>query len=180
MTRQCAGIVKNARFAILLFTLIGVLPWPSPAAEDRPVIVAGWIERVTLGAEGVLIKAKLDTGATTSSLHAADLRWLTRDDGDWVAFDVVGENGQKAHFERKVTRIARVKRRGAAAAQKRPTVIMGVCLGNIYRLVEVNLADRTGFNYKLLVGRNFLKGHFMVDSGRTYTAEPRCEPGRGQ
>ena len=168
------------RIAILLCALLGAFPGPSAAAKGRAVTVVGWIEHVTLGPEGVLIKAKLDTGATTSSLHASDLRWSARDDGDWVAFDVVGEDGQKAHFERKVARIASIKRSGGGPVQKRPTVMIGVCLGNIYRLTEVTLADRRDFNYEFLVGRKFLIGHFAVDSALTYTVEPRCKPGLAQ
>lgn len=145
---------------------------PLPLAAD--VAVVGWIERVRLGLEGLVISAKLDTGADTSSLHASDIRWYTRDDGDWVAFDVVNEKGEKVRFERKVVRIARIKRMGGGV-QKRPTVLMGVCLGKVYKLTQVNLADRTGFNYEFLVGRRFLAGAFAVDPARTYTVEPECE-----
>ena len=171
--------MTDARFAILLCALLGAYPWQSAAAKGA-VTVVGWIEHVTLGAEGVPIKAKLDTGATTSSLHATNLRWSARDSGDWVAFDVVGEDGKMTHFERKVVRIASIKRSGGGPAQKRPTVIIGVCLGHSYRLTEVNLSDRTGFNYKLLVGRKFLSGLFAVDSALTSTVEPRCKPGLAQ
>jgi hypothetical protein len=145
---------------------------PLPLAAE--VTVVGWIERVKLGLEGLVLSAKLDTGADTSSLHASDIRWYVRDDGDWVAFDVVNEKGEKVRFERKVLRIARVRRMGGGV-QKRPTVLMGVCLGKVYKVTQVTLADRTGFAYEFLVGRRFLAGDFAVDSARTYTVEPECE-----
>jgi hypothetical protein len=159
----------------------GLLAWtagfsaPGLAAELQTV---GWIERARLGAEGVLVSAKLDTGADSSSLHATGVRWMTRDDGDWVAFDVIGADGTKAHFERKVVRVVRVKRVGASP-QKRPTILMGVCVGKVFRLTEVNLTDRTGFNQEFLVGRRFLENHFLVDSSRTNTVEPACAEARG-
>ena len=163
---------STLRFAVMLGVLIAALPGRSAAGEEPAVI--GWVERITLGVEGVPINAKVDTGATTSSLHAANLRWFTRDSGEWVAFDVVGTDGKTRHFERKLVRIIRIRQHGGVAPEERPTVIVGVCLGNIYRLTEVSLADRTGFDYPFLVGRNFLSGHFAVDSKRTYTVAPGC------
>jgi len=141
----------------------------SATAEPR---VAGWIERVRLG-EGVVVTAKLDTGALTSSLHAADVRWVTRDGEEWVAFDVTAEDGRTARFERKVVRISRIKRQGQDS-DKRPTVLMEVCLGGVQAVTEVNLADRTGFKYELLVGRRFLADRFIVDSARMNLVAPDC------
>jgi hypothetical protein len=140
------------------------------AAEPR---VAGWIERVRLGEEGIVVNAKLDTGALTSSLHAADVRWFSRDGEQWVAFDVTAEDGRTVHFERKVVRISRIKRQGQDS-DKRPTVMMEVCLGGVYGVTEVNLTDRTGFKYEFLVGRHFLADRFIVDAARMNVVAPDC------
>jgi len=165
--------------ALLLPGLCAWICTPGPAAFAAELRVVGWIERVRLGIEGLPVAAKLDTGADSSSLHATAIRWFVRDDGDWVAFDVAGEGGQKASFERKVVRIARI-RRTTGEVQKRPTILLGVCLGSVYRLTEVNLSDRSGFDYEVLVGRRFLAGHFVVDPGRRHTVEPDCRETRAQ
>lgn len=136
--------------------------------------IAGWIERVRLGEEGVILSAKLDTGADNSSLHASAVRSFLRDGRHWVTFEVAGEDGRTVRFERKVVRITEIKRRNGAQPLERPTVLMGVCLGRVYRVVEVNLADRTRFKQPFLIGRTFLANHFAVDSGRTNTVEPDC------
>lgn len=164
--------------AIILPALACAMAWITPARAAEPATV-GWIERVRLGTEGVVVSAKLDTGADNSSLHATDIRWASRDDGDWVSFDVTAEDGRKTRFERKVARVARVRRAGGAL-QKRPAILMGVCLGGVYRLTEVNLTDRSGLNYEFLVGRSFLAGHFAVDSARQNTIEPDCAKTRAQ
>lgn len=154
----------------MLGAWIVALAAPGLAADKQ---IVGWLERVTLEGAGMVIAAKLDTGADTSSLNATGIRVFARDGGDWVAFEVLGANGVKRTFERKVVRIARVKR-AAGGVQKRPTVMMGVCLGKVYRLTEVNLTDRSGFSYEMLLGRSFLAEHFAVDSALTYTVEPAC------
>jgi hypothetical protein len=69
--------------------------------------------------------------------------------------------------------VARVKK-AAGGVQDRPIVMLGVCLGNTYRVTEVNLTDRTGFKLPFLVGRSFLAERFAVDSSRTDTVEPSC------
>lgn len=148
----------------------------SAGAEPR---VAGWIERIRLGDEGIVVNAKLDTGALTSSLHAADVRWFKRDGEDWVAFDVTEEGGRTARFERKVVRISRIKRQGQDS-DKRPTVMMEVCLGGVYGVTQVNLTDRTGFNYEFLVGRRFLADRFIVDSARMNLVAPDCPAAKKQ
>jgi hypothetical protein len=146
--------------------------WGASYSAAQPSVV-GWIEPVRLGSEGLVIPAKLDTGADTSSLHASDITWSRRADGDWVAFEVMGKDNRKVRLERKVQRVTRVKK-AAGGIQERPVVLLGVCLGDTYRETEVNLTDRTGFKLPFLVGRSFLADRFAVDSSRTETIEPAC------
>ena len=78
-----------------------------------------------------------------------------------------------------MVRIARV-RRASGGVQKRPIILMGVCLGKVYRVTEVNLTDRSGLNYEMLLGRSFLADHFAVDSALTYSVEPACPEARAR
>jgi hypothetical protein len=175
MTRASTRLARGCAALGSLFLWLTGLP-PAAAAEPRTV---GWVERVKLGTDGLVVAAKLDTGADTSSLHAENIRWEKRADGDWVAFDVTGATGEKTRLEHKVVRIARIKR-DSAPAQKRPTIVMGVCLGNVHGLTEVNLTDRSRFNYEMLIGRSFLAGRFAVDSARMNTVEPACKEASGR
>ena len=168
MSRKLEGRMLLAGLAAL-----GAVPGAVTSVIADPQIV-GWVERIRLGEEGVILSAKLDTGADTSSLHASKVRWFDRDGSQWVAFEVKGEDGRTVTFERKVARIAEIKRRAGGEPLRRPTVLIGVCLGRFYRVTEVNLADRTRFSQPFLVGRSFLRHQFAVDSGRTNTIEPEC------
>jgi hypothetical protein len=53
-------------------------------------------------------------------------------------------------------------------------ILLDICVGNVRKTEEVNLIDRTGLNYQLLLGRNFLKDALLVDSGETYMLSPDC------
>lgn len=78
-----------------------------------------------MGSEGLVIQAKLDTGADVSSLHATSIRVTRGADGNRVSFDVTGEDGRVIHFERRVERIAR-GRRASGGVQERPVVLLGI------------------------------------------------------
>lgn len=153
--------------------LLGGLTWSSIATATQPAVV-GWVESIKLGSEGLLLPAKLDTGADTSSLHVTDIQRFRRDNVDWVAFDVTGQDNRTARLERKVERVSRVKK-ASSGVQERPTVLLGICLGDTYRITEVNLTDRSGLNLPFLVGRSFLADRFAVDSSRKGTVEPACK-----
>lgn len=135
--------------------------------------MVGWIEKVRIYPGNLVVKAKLDTGAKTCSLNALNITEFDRNGEGWIRFDVTTRRGEKVTLERKLHRVAKIKRK-KAKSQKRPVIRLGICLGRSYKEVEVNLVDRRKFNYPLLVGRSFIEGDFMVDPSEKYTTEPNC------
>lgn len=137
----------------------------------------GWVEHVAVDATGRALKAKLDTGARTSSLSALEVETFRDADGaDRVRFRLEGPDGEPAEtLERPVSRWVRIKRHDMKP-DRRPVIELAVCLGDIRKTVEFSLADRTKFNYPVLLGRNFLKGVAVVDARSTFTREPACDP----
>lgn len=140
-------------------------------AADKQSI--GWLEKVSINNHELQLKAKIDTGATTSSLNAIIIKKFTRDKQRWVQFRVHNKEGEDIFLERKILRTVKIKRK-LALPIKRYVISLGICLGNSYREMEVNLANRENFVYRLLIGRNYLKEHFLVDSSRTFTTSPNC------
>ncbi|MDD2902929.1 MAG: RimK/LysX family protein [Syntrophales bacterium] len=158
---------------LLLAVALGV--GVSPAlAGDKPAL--GWVEKVRLYPGGLILQAKLDSGAEFCSLNASNLTEFTRQGQKWVKFQVANHLGQTKTFECQVRRLAKIKRRGGGF-HRRPVVKLGLCLGNLFEEVEVNLADRTGFIYPLLIGRNFMRGKLVIDPATMFTVEPQCPQG---
>lgn len=143
------------------------------AALGKEKETVGWIERVKLYPGGITVRAKLDTGAKTSSLHCDCITPYERDGEKWVRFGVTNFRGKTMWFERKVERTVTIKRH-LGESQERMVIRLGVCLKNTYRETEVNLTDRSGFNYQMLIGRRFLKDEFIVDPGEIATTKPDC------
>ena len=164
--RCCIG------FALLLASITAIASSGKPNA-DRTLDILGWIEAVELAPGGLVIEAKLDTGADNSSLNAPDYEEFKKDGDTWVRFTVTNSDDEAATFEKPLHRTARI--RSASGTDRRPVVKMEICLGGVVREAQVNLADRSDLSYQMLIGRSFMKDHILVDSGNKHVGEPVCE-----
>lgn len=138
--------------------------------------IAGWIEEAQLPLQLVL-EAKMDTGADTTSLDIIKMRRYRREGKPWVSFwvDDPHEDKRRIRFERRVLRYSRIKRH-SGERDSRPVVGIDICLGTVTRRVEVNLVDRSEFEYPLLIGRNFMAGEILVNPEEEHLLELDCAP----
>ncbi len=170
------------RTVILTLAILGLpacAAGPALAADADAKPVVGWIEDVFVHPGDILIRAKLDTGADVSSLHGLDIEEFDRKGERWVRFTLMDDGGKKVPMERKVVRdITITRHRGRQ--EKRVVVHLGICLGTLYRTVEVNLVDRTGLKYPMLVGRSFMADALLIDPSRELTTRPHCEDAPAQ
>jgi hypothetical protein len=181
---QKVAAMRFYRFLPLLTLVTSVLstttaPRAETSVETPPLPresrqVVGYTETVRLFPSDMPLRAKIDTGARTSSLHAQDITIFAKRGRMWVRFHVTNRENRTQEFERPVVRRVRIKDLGGPSVS-RPVVLMGICLGKVYRITEVNLSDRSGFNFQLLVGRRFMSQVIVVDPARQFTLKPKCE-----
>ena len=164
--------LKQALFFLCASMLI-IPAFPTPSNSQAKLVV-GWIENVNIYPGNLYIRAKMDTGAKNSSLNAAQIKKFERNGEIWVHFSVIDRKGKKFNFEKKVLRDVKIKEHGSEP-DMRPAIILGICLGTVFKEVEVNLEDRSKFNYQMLIGRSFLKNSFIVDPSAIFTTKPKCE-----
>ena len=143
---------------------------PSPQPKER--IVMGWIESVVVEPWGVKLRAKLDTGAKTSSMHAQNIERFKRKGKGWVRFtlkhhDKGTDETRVFTMQRPLVREARVKNEKGTPLP-RPVVSLEFCLGGVMYDTEFTLADRGHFYYPILLGRRFLKDVALVDPSATF------------
>lgn len=150
--------------------LAGIVQLVSTANAGQ---LAGWVENVSIHPGNIQVKAKLDTGAKYSSLSCDCSATFMKGDVEWVRFSVTGHKGEILTFERRVLRRVQIKRH-FGDKQRRVVVRLGICLGGTYQDTEVTLIDRAGFNYSMLLGRDFMAGHVFVDPGSTFRTSPSC------
>lgn len=167
------GDFTKIRCLLLLLCLL--FPFKDAAAQGREKTVCGWLERVQVFPGDLVFRAKMDTGAKHSSLNASPIVEFEKDGETWVQFVIRDRNGRKLKMERPLVRTAEIKLRSKQKrTQERPVIHLGICLGSTYKEVEVNLVDRSNFNYQMLIGRSYLSGDFFVDAAKIFMLKPNC------
>ena len=150
------------------------MPKRSPKRTlKRPPDILGWREWAALPELGVeSIKAKLDTGARTSSLHAFDLEHFVEGGERKVRFEVHPRQRSARDaitVEAEVVDERWVKNSGGHR-ELRPVIETLVRLGTEEWPIELTLTRRDEMGFRMLLGRQALRGRVAVDSGRSFRA----------
>ena len=151
---------------LILFFILGSLP-DSHAQLLKEKVLIGRIEWVSLPELKVKHKARIDTGAKTTSMHAVNIEEVEQRGELFVKFQTVDDEGKTVEVVRKVDTTQRVSNT-AGFVSKRYVIKEKIKMGKIEREVLVNLNDRSKMDYKFLVGRNLLLGRFIVDVARSH------------
>jgi len=140
-----------------------------PARKNK--INVGWREWVALPELGVeSIKAKVDTGARSSALHAFGMQRFTRGGESWIRFRVhpmQRSTRGEVISEARVIDERRVKS-SSGAVTLRPVVETPLLWFGETRMIELSLTRRDAMGFRLLLGREALRGRCLVDPGRSY------------
>lgn len=145
-----------------------------PTRKQLPSV--GWREWILLpDLCATPIKVKVDTGATTSALHAFRLRVVESDHGPVASFvlhphqrstrDSVRVDADVVDF-RKV-------RSSNGKVERRPVIAVDATIGATAFSMHLTLTRRDVMSYRMLLGREALRKRFMIDPGRSFVATPR-------
>lgn len=155
---------------------------PAPGKPDAlpasPRIL-GWKEWVWIAKPELILRAKLDTGARTCSIHATNIEALELDGKKWVKFtisDPSDEKGNRLRHKAEVTRVAKVKN-DRGGLDERYVVVLPFQIGGERMEGEFTLNDRGEMMCGVLIGRNILAKLGAVDSSRKSLLEkPKAPP----
>jgi hypothetical protein len=200
------------------------------AAQATELHTRGWIEHARIMPDRLLMTAKLDSGAKTTSIHAEILTNVPDIDSmspkalaeflnesedaamemmgmkmvngeapddppaaeiapisaadmqdmmpETITFRLTSRGGKERIYTAPVSRWVSIRRRGGGSFV-RPVVMMELCIAGRRVNGEVNLADRSGFNYPLLIGRNMLgDAAITVDSRQIFASKKACPPAK--
>jgi hypothetical protein len=140
-------------------------------SSEQQLSVIGWREQLALPDLGITeVKAKIDTGARSSALHAFDVEIFECDGKPMVRFKV---HPYQRDAHRTVTAEAelldqRQVRNSGGQVQVRPVIQTPVELGGDRWLIELTLTNRDVMGFRMLLGRQALRGRFLVDVSRSF------------
>lgn len=165
--------------------------------DDMPQgkLLLGRAEWIALPQQSVVLRARIDSGANTASLHAIDITTFERDGDTWIQFDLPLPNdaddeavarGDDASSEdaedddkspRQTVRIEApldhyIRIRQASGVEKRPVVKLPIQLGTLSQNVAFTLTDRGDMTYPVLLGRRFMLDLALIDVSQEYI-QPR-------
>lgn len=151
--------------------------------SDRKKLVAiGWREWVQLPDLGVVeIKAKVDTGADNSSLHAFDVERFERDGIDYVRFVIHPRQRSRkgaVACEAPMVKERRVRNPGGRS-ELRPVIRTKLIVAGIELSGLINLTTRDEMSFRMLLGRRTIRRSFLVDPGRSYVGKRPTSPTEG-
>ncbi len=149
---------------IFTFLLFSINTYPQLLKEK---VLIGRIEWVDLPDFKIRQRARIDTGAKTTSMHALNVVEVQQQGELFVKFQTTDSDGKLIELTRKVDTTQKVANT-AGFITKRYVIKEKVRMGSIEKDILVNLNDRSNMEYKFLVGRNFLLGRFVVDVARSH------------
>ena len=141
--------------------------------KPKPILL-GWREWVALPDLGVQrIKAKLDTGARTSSLHAFHMHRYTSDGQDMVRFEVHPVQRSRAatvEVEAPVLE-ERTVRNSGGGQEVRPVIETTLQVAGRRWPIELTLTRRDEMGFRMLLGRQALRGRVTIDPAASFRGE---------
>ncbi len=173
--REGFSYLKRQRISkIILLKLIFIITifsfTPLLHAEDKTKTLIGGVEEVVLFPWGVKLTARIDTGASMTSLDVRNLTIKNR-----IAHFKLPEKYGNTLISLPVIRHCDI--RSPEARERRPVVEIELCIGEKRLRVHVNLNDRSRVEYPIILGRNVLNQGFIVDSSQEKILPPKCLEG---
>lgn len=130
----------------------------------------GWREWIALPDLDIpLIKAKIDTGARSSALHAYVIDPYKRDGQHWVMFGIHPKQKSEAFIEcHAPIKDRRLVSDSGGHKQRRYVIETQLVLGQTLVTAEITLTNRDGMLFRMLLGRTAINGRFIIDPSTSY------------
>ncbi|RLQ22066.1 ATP-dependent zinc protease [Seongchinamella sediminis] len=146
-------------------------------------VILGWREWLGFPDLGIAsIKAKVDTGARTSCLHAFYVKSFERDGAQWIRFGIhpnQRDNETELHCEAPV-KDRRIVRDSGGHEETRYVIETTITVGSEHFAAEVTLTDRDSMKFRALLGRTAIRKNHLVDPGRSFVQgrhkKPKVQP----
>lgn len=134
-------------------------------------ILVGSLEQCDL--PGLMIEGlhvRVDTGATTSSLHVDNIEIFKKNGEKWVSYDIHPDIHDVDKIVTRQSKVmdSRIVKSSSGDRQKRYVIETPMILGGEQWDILITLTDRSSMSYLMLLGRQAMNGHVIVDPEHEY------------
>ncbi|MGI9430184.1 MAG: RimK/LysX family protein [Bythopirellula sp.] len=169
LAQRSCQFLSTSLLALVVYALLLNTARAKTLSEDsdNAKLVIGPTAVVEETESDLMFPARVDTGATTSSLHVEEAKVvdeagaMTENVGKKIRFRIKNHRGESEWLERKIAEISVIKTSEREETRYKVPVTLN-CL-DVKKRVLVSLNDRSHMTYPVLLGRNFLQGDFVVD-----------------
>lgn len=133
--------------------------------------IVGWTEWISLPDLNLpAVKAKVDTGAATSSLHAYDIKIVEKNGIKYVSFVVHPLQRNKKIATKCLAPLVELRKVKSSTGemQLRPVILTTIKIGNYTWSIELNLTNRDSMGKRMLIGREALNGRVLVNPSHKF------------
>ena len=155
------------KLIVLIYSLLFCFCPGVHAQLLKEKVLIGRVEWIGLPDIKIKLKARIDAGAKTTSMHAVNIEEVEQRGELFVKFQSVDAEGKVVELVRKVGTTQKVSNTSGFVS-RRYVIKEKLKIGGIEKEVLINLNDRTKMEYKFLIGRNVLLGRFIVDVARSH------------
>ncbi|MGE0528857.1 MAG: ATP-dependent zinc protease [Bdellovibrionales bacterium] len=148
------------------------------ASHRKKLKVIGWREWVGLPDLGIdQIKVKVDSGAQTSALHATKIRYIEKHNGETlVSFLVISHLSPRTFARVRAPLVEQRKVKSSLGhATIRPVILTQIQLGGDVFPAEITLVNRDPMGFRMLLGRQALRGRYLIHPSRSFLLSPEIE-----
>ncbi|AFZ47919.1 protein of unknown function DUF785 [Cyanobacterium stanieri PCC 7202] len=139
--------------------------------KNQSLPLIGWREYLALPQlEVKKIKAKIDTGAKTSALHAFNVKVVEKENQKIVEFEVhpIQKDNKTSILTTAPLLEYRTVKNSGGVAETRPVIETKIILGDISWAIALTLTNRDSMGFRMLLGRDAVKNRFLVDTGHSF------------
>ncbi len=149
-------------------------PERCPAStRDSGKLVVGRMEKIWFPNLDLLLAARVDTGAETSSIDARNVERFERNGKRWVRFEIAKPDSDEGIMvEREVSRVVSIVQSSQPEGERRPVIAMEIAVGSVKQTAEFTLSDRSHLHHQVMIGRNILQDVMIVDVSKKNVAPP--------
>lgn len=145
--------------------------WMVMKPRNLERISIGWREWVRLPELGTFsVKAKIDTGARSSSIHAVSLKYLANNGATRVRFAIhpLQRSAKETHWAEADILEFREIRSSSGHITRRPVIVTQLQIGESQWPIELTLANRDEMGFRMLLGREALRERCLIDPGKSF------------